>query len=151
VVGKSTDAKTADTVYGAKAYAKDQTDTLSGNVVTALATQKTTIDGNINTLSGSVVALEDRVETFSGDVISYVDEKLVTVYKYQGSVADYDSLPATGHVQGYVYNVVAAHGSTPAGTNYAWTGTEWDPLGGSIDTSIFITSAAVVNAITTVD
>ena len=151
VVGTNADAKTADTVYGAKAYAKDQTDTLSGNVVTALATQKTTLEGEISSLSGSVVALETSVQTFSGDVIEYVDEKLVTVYKYQGSVADYASLPESGKVQGYVYNVVAAHGSTPAGTNYAWTGTEWDPLGGSIDTSIFITSAAVVNAITTVD
>ena len=30
LVGKSTDAKTADTINGAKTYAKDQTDTLLG-------------------------------------------------------------------------------------------------------------------------
>lgn len=60
--------------------------------------------------------------------------KLTSVYTYKGSVADYASLPVTGNSNGDVYNVVAANGDTPAGTNYAYvasTGT-WDPLGGSL-------------------
>lgn len=58
------------------------------------------------------------------------------VYRYKGTVQTYEELPmgATNEV-GDVYNVVEKHGNTPAGTNYAWNGTEWDALGGEIDFS----------------
>lgn len=61
-------------------------------------------------------------------------EMLSSVYSYQGSVATYDELPSGGAV-GDVYNVEAAHGNFPAGTNYAWDGENWDALGGSVDLS----------------
>ena len=47
------------------------------------------------------------------------------VYNYKGSVATYDSLPSADLTSGDVYNVESN------GMNYAWTGTEWDDLGGS--------------------
>lgn len=50
-------------------------------------------------------------------------------YVYKGSVT-YANLPSAGMSAGDVYNVTDAHGNYPAGTNYAWTGSEWDPLGG---------------------
>lgn len=57
------------------------------------------------------------------------------VMVYQGSVTNYDDLNNASivpvKVKGDVYNVVNAHGDYPAGTNYAWNGTAWDPLGGS--------------------
>ena len=64
---------------------------------------------------------------------SYVNQKTSQIYRYKGSVATYNDLPTT-HDVGDVYNVVAAYGDYPAGTNFAWNGTEWDALGGSIDT-----------------
>ena len=68
---------------------------------------------------------------------SYVNQKTSQIYRYKGSVATYNDLPTT-HDVGDVYNVVAAYGDYPAGTNFAWNGTEWDALGGSIDTSAFV-------------
>ena len=68
---------------------------------------------------------------------SYVNQKTSQIYRYKGSVATYAKLPST-HDVGDVYNVIAAYGEYPAGTNFAWNGTEWDSLGGSIDTSAFV-------------
>ena len=50
-----------------------------------------------------------------------------TVYRYKGSVAAVANLPTTGNTVGDVYNVEGDNGQ-----NYAWTGTTWDALGGSI-------------------
>ncbi|MEG0996496.1 MAG: hypothetical protein RSH26_05995, partial [Clostridia bacterium] len=47
------------------------------------------------------------------------------VYKYKGSVTAIASLPASG-AAGDVYNVETD------GMNYAWNGTAWDPLGGTL-------------------
>lgn len=49
-----------------------------------------------------------------------------TVYRYKGSVADYGSLPAEGNEVGDVWNVETT------GMNYGWTGTDWDPLGETV-------------------
>lgn len=74
-------------------------------------------------------------------------------YVYKGTVATYAALPdgTTGNERevGDVYNVEAAYNNYPAGTNWAWTGTTWDPLGGSfvIDT---MTTAEVTTAINTI-
>ena len=57
----------------------------------------------------------------------YTDNKLSSVYKYKGSVANYASLPTIGNEIGDVWNVLDTD------INYAWTGTEWDSLGGTID------------------
>ena len=58
-----------------------------------------------------------------------VDGKVSAVYKYKGTVATYSDLPSTGLIIGDVYNVETD------GSNYAWTGTIWDKLGGDIDLS----------------
>lgn len=55
---------------------------------------------------------------------------IATVYKYKGSVASYDALP-TGAAVGDVYNVEG-----DSGKNYAWDGTAWDSLGGSIQVEV---------------
>lgn len=48
---------------------------------------------------------------------------LASVYRFKGSVANYGALPTEGLEVGWVYN------TEETGMNYAWTGTEWDPLG----------------------
>lgn len=58
-------------------------------------------------------------------------EDLTTVMNYKGSVANFEALPAENLTVGDVYNVEAAHGDYAAGTNYAWDGKQWDPLGGT--------------------
>lgn len=52
---------------------------------------------------------------------------IVNVYRYKGSVSTFEDLPKTNLESGDVYNV----GEDSNGKNYAWTGTEWDDLGGS--------------------
>lgn len=78
--------------------------------------------------------------------LSEVKKKLATVYKYAGSVDTYAKLPTTGVLNGDVYNVVAAYGNYPAGTNYAAIISDdgslsWDALGGALDTSNFATKS----------
>ena len=85
------------------------------------------------------------IKNVSGEIVKFIDEAavkalLTNVYTYKGSKATYDELPSTGNVTGDVWNVVAAHGTVPAGTNYAWDGTAWDSLGGSVDLSTYVTN-----------
>ena len=68
---------------------------------------------------------------------------------YKGTKDTYEELPTKGNKKGDVWNVVAAHGTTPAGTNYAWDGAAWDPLGGTIDLSGYYTKTQVDAAIST--
>lgn len=68
---------------------------------------------------------------------------------YKGTKDTYEDLPSENNKKGDVWNVVAAHGSTPAGTNYAWDGTQWDPLGGTVDLSGYYTKSQVDSAIST--
>lgn len=72
-----------------------------------------------------------------------IDTKLTATYKFKGSVQTYSDLPSTDLTVGDVYNIVTAdptHG-IEAGDNVAWTGTEWDRLGGNVDLSAYYTSA----------
>lgn len=63
-------------------------------------------------------------------VQSAIDGAVASAYKYQGSVATEEDLPASGNTVGAVYDVQAT------GINYAWTGDEWDALGSYVDTSL---------------
>lgn len=79
--------------------------------------------------------------------IDGVKAKITSIYTPKGSVDSYDKLPTENLTAGDVYNVVAAYGNYPAGTNWAWTGTEWDALGGSIDLSNYFNKDEVNAAI----
>lgn len=83
--------------------------------------------------------ISSAVSTVEENAKKYTDEKLVSVYKFQGSVATYQDLPKENMVVGYVYNVVSAYGQYSAGTNFAWTTQGWDALGGSVSVEGFVT------------
>lgn len=57
------------------------------------------------------------------------------IYVFKGSVETYSELPDDA-LSGDVYNVIEAYGDYPAGTNFAWNGTEWDSLGGTFNLDI---------------
>lgn len=84
-------------------------------------------------------ALKTLVDELKASVAAALD--------YKGTKDTYEELPTKGNKKGDVWNVVAAHGTTPAGTNYAWDGTQWDPLGGTIDLSGYYTKTQVDDAI----
>lgn len=71
-----------------------------------------------------------------------INAKLSSALKYKGSKDTYADLPKTGNQVGDVWNVVAAYGNAHAGTNWAWSGTVWDPLGGTIDLTNYVTAPA---------
>lgn len=86
-------------------------------------------------------ALKTLVDDLRASVAAALD--------YKGTKDTYEDLPSEDNKKGDVWNVVAAHGSTPAGTNYAWDGTQWDPLGGTVDLSGYYTKSQVNSAIST--
>lgn len=79
--------------------------------------------------------------------IEGVKSSLSSIYSYKGSVDNYTDLPSSDQKVGDTYNVVNANGDIPAGTNYAWDGEAWDPLGGSIDLSGYATKTEVTQEI----
>lgn len=95
----------------------------------------------------SVKSLFKLIMEKVGEKIQEIKTSLSNVYVFKGSKATYQELPGSGNTSGDVYNVEAAFEISgkkyPAGTNVAWTGTAWDPLGGeTIDTSGFLTEAS---------
>lgn len=61
---------------------------------------------------------------------------LATAYVYKGSVTNFSDLP-TNAQNGWVYSVENEHTDSagilhPAGANFAWNGSHWDDLGGSL-------------------
>lgn len=56
------------------------------------------------------------------------------VLRYKGSVQTEADLPTEGNVIGDVWNIISTD------ENVAWTGTEWDKFGSTIDTSKFLTT-----------
>lgn len=73
-----------------------------------------------------------------------INQKIATAYIYKGSVQNYADLPTDANI-GDVYNVIEAYKNYPAGTNFAWNGTQWDALGGSVDLSNYPTKEEVAD------
>lgn len=100
---------------------------------------KGAIDGKVaktTTIAG--VDLQDNIT--SGELKTALG--LGTVYNYKGTVADYAALSnIVDPVAGDVYNV------TDTGKNYAWTGTEWDDLGGTVDLSGYVQKTTTIAGI----
>ena len=111
--------------------------TASGSIINSLESDKT--DAALSAAQGK--ALKTLIDDLKASVAAALD--------YKGTKDTYDALPTEGNKKGDVWNVVAAHGTTPAGTNYAWDGTQWDPLGGTVDLSGYYTKTQVDDAIST--
>lgn len=82
------------------------------------------------------------------DTVQQVKTDLGSVLTYKGSVDTYDQLPEDAEV-GDTWNVVQAYQTYPSGTNYAWNGSTWDALGGSVDLSGYQTKSD--DSLTTTD
>ena len=91
------------------------------------------VDGTAQAVSGKSVNL---------DLSAYAKKTdIAAAYHYKGSKATFAELPTTGNAVGDVWNVEAN------GMNYAWTGSEWDALGGSVDLSGYVTTEAMNSAL----
>ena len=96
---------------------------ISGKTVTF------TTHGASGTTGSKTLSLTDFATT--AEVESAIAAAVGSVFIYKGSCT-YANLPSSGQVTGDTWNVTDAHGGVPAGTNYTWNGTEWDPLGGDV-------------------
>lgn len=81
----------------------------------------------------------------SGGVYSAIQSAIGSVYRVKGTKATYANLPSSGNVIGDVWNVEAAYDKYPAGTNWVWTGSAWDALGGTVDLSSYLTKTEASN------
>lgn len=95
-----------------------------------LADAETDIDKNAQDISKNAADIAANTAA-----IEDVRNSVSRVYKYVGSVASFNLLPASANI-GDVYNVESEYTDPvsgvvyPAGTNFAWDGSRWDPLGG---------------------
>jgi len=104
------------------------------NIENGIVNNEAQIGQNAAAIAGNAAALEDVNATLE---LKANKSDLTTVYRYKSTVATYADLPATAE-NGDIYNVLAAYTDGegheyPAGQNYAWKDTGWDPLGGSFD------------------
>lgn len=74
--------------------------------------------------------------------ISNLKSRVGNALIYKGSVQSYRDLPIAAIV-GDVYNVVEEWGTTPAGTNWAYNGKQWDALGGEVNLEEYVTKDEV--------
>ena len=69
---------------------------------------------------------------------SEVDNKITTVFKYQGTKSSYVDLPSSNNNTGDVWHI------TLNGAEYVWNGSEWEELGnGTIDLSSYLQSVTI--------
>lgn len=84
-------------------------------------------------------------------LLSQINSLNLSVYKPQGSVKSLEDLPIDNLERGDVYNILTPFyiddERYPAGTNVAWTGTKWDPLGGVVDFSAYSTTEEIKDMI----
>ena len=99
-----------------------------------LVNQKANSD-NVYTIEQTDKLLADKANAANVYTKSEVDNKLSAVYEYKGSVATVEDLPENAE-NGDVYNV------EDTGDNYAWNGTAWDKLAGTVDLSNYLTVTA---------
>ena len=99
------------------------------------------------TVDGTSVVGADKIAKI--DLTPYAKKTdVASAYLFMGSVA-FSALPSglTENDKGKVYNVTDSFTDGgkvyPAGTNVAWTGTEWDPLAGYTDFSVYYTKTEV--------
>ena len=103
------------------------------NVPAAATVDQVYNGSSTNAQSGTAVAGLIANYMTSTEVSDAISNAISTVYKYKGSVATYADLPSSGQEVGDVYNV------EEDGHNYAWTGTDWDRLAGTVDLSNYVT------------
>lgn len=121
--------------------------TAAANSAKAAATSETHAASS-ETNAASYLA---QAKTIKDEVDSAV-AKVTGAMKYAGSVNTYADLPTANRNPGDVYNVKTADAShnIKAGENVAWNGTDWDPLGGTVDLSPYATNTSVAGTLVNV-
>lgn len=111
-------------------------------------------DGTIEWVKPDTTTVEGLQTAISGieSDVSDLQSKISGAYHYKGSVDTYSALPTNAET-GDVYNIASEDKANgiKAGDNVAWTGTEWDVLGGTIDLSGYVTTTDLSGKVDKVD
>ena len=105
----------------------------------ALSTLNSTVEDLTTTVGGKA----NKATTLAGYGITdaytkaQIDGKLGGAMHYKGQKPTFEELPEEGNQNGDVWDVQAD------GANYAWNGTGWDKLSGTIDLSAYATTTWV--------
>lgn len=121
-------------------------DTLSSTVSTkanASDLNKYLSLANGGAITGAIT-VQEPTQASNPATKQYVDSAVASVYKYKGSVANQAALPSSNQTVGDVYNV------EDTGDNYAWDGTKWDKLAGTVDLSGYLTIASAGSTYATI-
>ena len=132
----------------------------SGSATAAANSAKAaaTSESNAKTSETHAVSSETNAASYLAQAKTIKDEvesavaKVTGAMKYAGSVNTYADLPTANRNPGDVYNVKTADAShnIKAGENVAWNGTDWDPLGGTVDLSPYATNTSVAGTLVNV-
>lgn len=104
--------------------------------------EKTAVSTAVQTVAVANESIVTKTGTgVSIDLSSFAKKADVSsVLKYKGTKQTASQLPTTGQEVGDVWNIETADTTQgiKAGDNVAWTGTEWDILGGDVDLSGYV-------------
>ena len=125
----STNAIQNKAVYSALSGKANSSHTHAISDVTSLQTTLDSKASRATTLSGYGIT-----DTYTK---TEIDNKLSSSMKYMGQKDTEADLPNSGNNTGDVWDVASN------GHNYAWNGTSWDDLGGTVDLSSYYTSTQV--------
>lgn len=145
VVKGALDGKLGKTETAAKATADADGNTIPTTYLKS-ATASTTYLKQTDA-SGTYLKKTDAASTYATQ--DALASAISSVYRYKNSVTNYTDLPSSGNTVGDVYNVVNAYGNVPAGTNWAWNGSAWDALAGTVDLSPYAKATDVANTYAT--
>ena len=104
------------------------------------ASALSTLNSTVESLTTTVGGKADKATTLAGYGItdaytkSEIDGKLGGAMHYKGQKPTFAELPVEGNQPGDVWDVQAD------GANYAWNGTGWDKLSGTVDLSAYATT-----------
>lgn len=140
LIGASGDAKTANTIYGAKAYADDVATTKANAAKTAAeATAAGALSSAKTELQGKIDAVDDRVDaaieayeaadTKLGNRITTLEDKVkdvTTVMDFRGAVSAKPADGAAGYQKG---DVVVVTDGNDAGKEFVYDGAKWHEFG----------------------
>ena len=117
------------------AKASEETAKKSANSAESSAAEAADSEKNAKTSEDNAKTSEENAATAAAEAEKAL-QKITNVYRYCGSVDKYTDLPTDADA-GDVYNVETAYVDKDgkeysAGTNYAWNGERWDPLGGNL-------------------
>ncbi len=126
-----------ETIVVVDPISEDDVKNIVNETVSPVAKTGKAEDLNLTAVTG---LLATQVQAAIAELLAKITALGAAIF-YEGQVDDYASLPTEDLKKGQMWNVVAAYGDIPAGTNYVWNGTEWDSMVGQIDLSPFLKSA----------